>query len=178
MFHVYVDHTDLDVPFYVGKGKSVRVSDVCRNSKHKHVSLRHGFNRTIMRSFTDESAALDYEKHLISMLHTFYRDPEADDLACNFTLGGDGISGWKHSDESRRLMSDRNHTQSAIKNRENARKKQVGDRAPFFGCCHAQEYIKQIRESKWINNKIQTKRVKPHELQDYLDSGWQLGRKM
>ena len=97
-FFVYVDFTaDRHTPFYVGKGDAKRIKNFKRGPKHKNVSKKHGIERLVIFETTDESEAFEYEKLLIAKLHTFKDDPEAPDIACNFTIGGEGGSGFRFS---------------------------------------------------------------------------------
>jgi hypothetical protein len=127
-FYVYVDYTaDDHTPFYVGKGDAKRVKKFKRNPKHKNESNKHGMYRRIVLDTSDEQQAFDYEKLLIAKLHTFVEDPEAPDVACNFTLGGDGLSGFNHNAKTKEKMSE------AAKNRppfseETRRKMSAGQR--------------------------------------------------
>lgn len=94
-FYVYVDYTQESIPrpFYVGKGNDERVQQLTRNQKHVYVSKKHGFQRRVVFSTDDEHQAFEHEEKLIAELHTFINDPEAESIASNFTLGGDGIAG-------------------------------------------------------------------------------------
>lgn len=93
VWYVYVDRTaDNDTPFYVGKGNSGRVKKIQRNRKHSNISKKHGLNRTIIAEVRFEEDAFEIEKLKIAELHTFIDDPEATRLACNMTMGGEGVS--------------------------------------------------------------------------------------
>jgi hypothetical protein len=96
IWFVYVDYRlDIRQPFYVGKGNSSRVSRVNRNKHHSHVVAKHGFYREVVLGTRDEKFALEHEVRLIKELRT--RDFFG---GCNYTDGGDGVSGLKHSDAS------------------------------------------------------------------------------
>lgn len=92
-YYVYVDRTDGDTAFYVGKGQLYRLKSMKRNSKHAHVVKTHGFKRDVVFETNDEIAAFMCEQRLIVEHHTFINDPLSGPLACNFTLGGDGTTG-------------------------------------------------------------------------------------
>jgi len=93
---VYVDfRLDTNKPFYVGKGNNARVKRIARNRYHSNVVKKHGFNRRIVFSSNDEQLCLLIESHLISELKTRNCFGGA-----NFTDGGDGVSGLKHSQAS------------------------------------------------------------------------------
>lgn len=93
-FYVYVDWTTETVPrpFYVGKGSGNRVLRERRNWKHRSIRNRFGIKRQIVCETPDESSAFEREIEFIAKFHTFVDDLRADQIACNFTAGGDGGS--------------------------------------------------------------------------------------
>lgn len=97
LYYVYVDYTtnggDDPVPYYVGKGDERRIAVLRRNKKHENVAKKYGLDRRIVLTTEDERQALDEEARLIGELHTLSTDPEATSLACNFTPGGEGVTG-------------------------------------------------------------------------------------
>jgi len=107
-FHTYIDWTLEEVPrpFYVGKGNDGRTRNPERNQKHRHVRKKFGFRREIAFSSIDEKECFVEEIRLIRELHTYVHDEVADaEIACNFTYGGDGASGWVPTPEQRQNMS-------------------------------------------------------------------------
>lgn len=109
MFHTYIDWTAENAPrpFYIGKGNEGRTRRPERNQKHKHVRNAFGYRREIVFSSHDERECLDHEVQLIQEHHTFYLDEFADkEIACNFTKGGDGTTGWVPTDEQKKNISD------------------------------------------------------------------------
>lgn len=91
LFFVYVDRTDAGEVFYVGKGNYWRVLDPRRNKKHRRVAARCGFNREIVWETPDDRAACAFEQQLIEFFGTYTTDWSDLTIACNFTLGGDGM---------------------------------------------------------------------------------------
>lgn len=107
-FFVYVDYTvENRTAFYVGKGTATRVSNTKRNKKHQNVSAKYGCDRLVVIATTDEAEAFEYEILLTEKLRTFCSKTNINELACNFTLGGEGCYGgtWKLSEETRRRQS-------------------------------------------------------------------------
>lgn len=107
-FHTYIDWTleDTPRPFYVGKGNDGRTRNPERNQKHRHVRKKFGFRREIAFSSIDEKECFSEEIRLIRELHTYIHDEAADlEIACNFTHGGDGSSGWVPTPAQRDNMS-------------------------------------------------------------------------
>lgn len=105
MWYVYVDYTmnDAKIPFYVGKGNLDRVKNPLRNSKHSYVSKHFGCDRRIVFETYDEHEALAHEIYLIRALKTFIND-NPNSLVSNFTRGGEGISGFTHTEETRKKL--------------------------------------------------------------------------
>ena len=99
MYFTYIDWTleEHPRPFYVGKGTKIRTRNPKRNNKHCHVSHTHGYRRDITFSSDDENACLTREIELIAEHHTYIHDPRASEIACNFTVGGEGASGYKQT---------------------------------------------------------------------------------
>jgi hypothetical protein len=90
---VYVDfRSDTNKPFYVGKGNDARVKRITRNRYHSSIVKKYGFQREIVFSSNDEQLCFLIESHLICELKTRNCFGGA-----NFTDGGDGVSGLKHS---------------------------------------------------------------------------------
>jgi hypothetical protein len=81
--------------FYVGKGKQHRIRQKCgRNIYWKRiVDKENGFNSQVIAGSLTEKEALAYEVLMISKLK------EAGCKLSNLTIGGDGVSGYKHSSE-------------------------------------------------------------------------------
>jgi hypothetical protein len=86
--------------FYVGKGTAYRAkrSDSRNNYWNNIVDKHGGFDIEIVAENLTESEALKFEVILIKGL----RDAGAD--LCNMTDGGEGMSGFKHSEKSKELM--------------------------------------------------------------------------
>lgn len=140
IFFVYVDRTNDGIPYYVGKGVLRRVRMPYRNGKHKYVSIQHGFNRSIEYETSDEFAAFDREQTLIKEYHTFVQDPEATSLACNYTLGGDGVSGLKWSSDSIEKVkiqwkgrNNRRGVKLPPETRQKMSENKLGEKNPNFG---------------------------------------------
>jgi len=139
-YHVYVDRTSEGVPFYVGKGSTRRVLTLRRNGKHKHVAITHGINRIIEFETSDENQAFEQERRLIVNYHTFVNDDLAGPFACNFTIGGDGTSGFKWSDEAitrvshqRKGKNNRLGSKHSQETKMKQRESKLGTRNPSFG---------------------------------------------
>ncbi len=102
MFYVY-EHIRLDTNqvFYVGKGQGYRLTSTKDRNKHWHnIVNKVGFKAIKVLENEDEELILLAEIERIDQLRKLgYK-------LCNITDGGQGISGLKHSEESKRKMSE------------------------------------------------------------------------
>lgn len=107
IFFIYFDKTDDGRIYYVGKGLKDRIQQKKRNKKHKAISKKFGLNREIVFETNDEKEAFAKEVELIALHKTFTTDWSHQTIACNFTLGGDGASGfyYKKTKEHRAKLS-------------------------------------------------------------------------
>ena len=108
MYYVYVDWTteEFPRPFYVGKGNFNRTRRLNRNILHGRIAKKYGLKREVIFESEDEKLCLSKEIETISSLKTFVNDKEYNGIGCNFTIGGEGTSGHKYTEESRRLLSE------------------------------------------------------------------------
>ncbi len=105
-FFVYEDWTLEEIPrcFYVGKGSLARVEGLQRNCVHKRIAMKHGIRRVIVLETSTEKLALEHEIELIAKYRTYINGGD-DWWGANLTRGGEGVSGLKHTLESRQKMS-------------------------------------------------------------------------
>lgn len=99
-FYTYF-HTRNDTGkiFYVGKGKDDRAYDFRRNDLWNKITAKHGREVLILEHFECEEDALAHERYLIASLKSL-----GFNLA-NMTDGGEGISGFEFTQESKSKMS-------------------------------------------------------------------------
>lgn len=116
MIYVYEDWTIEDVPrcFYVGKGNLNRLRQSQRNVHHERIAAKYGLDRRIVFNSNNNEECLQREIDLIAERHTYVRDPVYNGVGCNYTLGGEGVTGYERSEELRRHHSEvmKGHTTS------------------------------------------------------------------
>ncbi len=95
--HIRAD--DLSV-FYVGKGRRRRIGERFNRSAYwKHIVNKHGYKYRVVGKYHDENVALKAEIALIS----FYKRIGVN--LCNLTSGGDGVSGYRHTELTKSKMT-------------------------------------------------------------------------
>lgn len=99
-FYTYF-HTrnDTNAVFYVGKGYGDRAHSVKNRNKHwRHIVAKHGRTVHIAAQWSAESEALQHEKFLILCFKDLHIP------LCNMTDGGEGVSGLKHTIETKEKL--------------------------------------------------------------------------
>lgn len=99
--YVYIHFTKDELkPFYIGKGINNRINKTnSRNKWWRSIVAKHGFVSDILKYFNTNEEALAYEIEMIK----FFRDENI--KLVNITAGGEGSSGVKASEETRRKIS-------------------------------------------------------------------------
>lgn len=153
--HYTYAHTRNDTGkiFYIGKGIRYRANAVTsRNQYWKNIANKHGYKIEILAYWKTAEEALDHETLLISC----FKDMGYE--LANLTDGGEGNSGYVHTEEAKRKMSEsRKNMPDKIRQKISIANK--GERNPFFGKKHSEETRKKMseawknRESNWKNKK-------------------------
>lgn len=86
--------------FYVGKGDDARLRRRERNKHHRNIAQRYGHRREVVLTSSVEQLVLDVETELIAEHKTFVYAVDYV-FGCNYTRGGDGVSGYQYTDEQR-----------------------------------------------------------------------------
>lgn len=127
-FYIYTHiRPDTNQVFYVGKGREKRAYSKYSRNKHWNniVNKAGGFEVQILAENLIESLAFELEVQLIKR----FRDSGF--KLCNMTDGGEGTSGRKRSEESKRKLSE----------------KVKGENHPMYGKKLSQEHIKKAAEA-------------------------------
>jgi len=137
MFYTYAHYKPEGGLFYIGKGAGNRAYDMQRrNTYWKNIVNKHGNPHVeILANWDTDAEALDHEKLLISCFKDMgYK-------LANLTDGGEGVSGYKHSEEIKQKMRGR-----------------TGEKHPMFGKPKS-DYVK-LMISKANSGKIRTEEFK------------------
>ena len=147
IYYVY-KHIRLDnnTCFYIGKGKDGRKDVPNRNLTHDSICDRHGYKVVIFKDKLNEAEAFKLEEDLIRC-YVFkmgygicikgYMNNNNKFLT-NRTFGGEGASGYKHSEESKRKNSEshkgkKQSEETKEKISEKMKGKNAGEKNGMFG---------------------------------------------
>lgn len=142
-FYVYVHRKNTDGSvFYVGKGKDCRAwAKHGRNVYWKRIVAKHGFTVHIIVNKINEICALSIECALIK----FY----GRNNLCNLTDGGEGVSGLRHSEETKeKLRGPRPNFKPWLKGKHIPEYLRVKLRDAKLGKHQSPEHAKKSRKSK------------------------------
>ena len=134
-YYTYAYLREDGTPYYIGKGKSKRIYDYHR--RKNGINLKPDNKEKIIflkKNLTEQEAI----KHEIYMIAVFGRKDLETGILRNMTNGGDGISGYSHTQESKKKISKK------------------GKDNPFYGKKHTQETIDKMKKM-W-----ETRKVRPH----------------
>lgn len=116
---------DTNLPFYIGKGEGDRAWSKDRNNQHWHsIVNKVDYRVEIIQDGLSEEEAFDKEKYFIKL---YGRKDLSAGILINKTNGGEGTSGFIHSEKSKKKMSKankgksnpmkgKNHTEQSKKN--------------------------------------------------------------
>ena len=191
-FYVY-EHIRLDTNevFYVGKGTGRRAYETKgdRRSEHwKRVHNKVGSYVKLLVENVDEELAFLVEIERIDQLK------KLNTPLINKTIGGDGATGYKHSEESKAKISISNKTRYAKMTKEekvwseSKRNNALAGMKRYYSTHtlppKSDEVKRKISETKkanptgtgkWMNNGSVNAKVSPIEIDKYTQMGWDLG---
>ena len=141
-YYVYVHKKPDGEVFYVGKGCANRyLSNRHRSEYWRRIVAKYGFVAEIVHGGLTEDEAFSME---VLLIEHYGRD-----ALCNLTDGGDGPSGYRHSEESRRAMSKsrtgKKHSQETIKKMSEWHK--MNCNPPFRGKNLSEDHRRKISQS-------------------------------
>ena len=157
-FYVYA-HIRLDKmeTFYIGKGKGERAYDLARNEHHDNISNKYGHAVVIIKDNLTEEEAFELERDTIEdyVFNLGYGidiigfNNEEDEIGhlTNCTWGGEGSSGFHHSEETKQKISEsekgeKHYMYGKHRSEETKRKMSEimsGENNPMYGKYHSEE---------------------------------------
>jgi hypothetical protein len=100
IFYVYKYIDEMGVPYYIGKGKGFRMDGL-----HNNVLLPPKEQRVKVQENLTEEEALALENHLIRLYGRKLDGGTLENIKINQWVGS---SGWKHSERTKQLISEKN----------------------------------------------------------------------
>lgn len=154
-YYTYAYLREDRTPYYIGKGKNRRAFD-----RKKHTVFVPSKDRIIFlkQNLTEEQSI----KHEIYMIAVFGRKDLGTGILHNKTNGGDGCSGYSHSEKHKKRMS---KLQTKRWSKEGEKDKVRGKNNPFFNKKHSKDSkIKIGLKSKIRTQGIDNPRTKTWKL--------------
>jgi hypothetical protein len=99
---VYVDCKPDGIPFYVGKGSLARIKNTKRNKHHSNICSKYP---DWYRGIAFANSESDCNAKEIELIAKFGRNDLGQGTLVNWTNGGEGTVGHKHSCETKQKMS-------------------------------------------------------------------------
>jgi len=142
-YYTYAYLREDGTPYYIGKGKNRRAFD-----RKKHTVFVPSTKRILLlkQNLTEEEAF----RHEIYMIGVFGRKDLGTGILHNKTDGGEGSSGYRHTNEYKNTIK-----QKQLKrwSKEEEKNKIMGDKNPFFGKRHTKETKEKISADSRLRTK-------------------------
>lgn len=151
-------------PFYVGKGKDRRAKTtitshrkgLCGNKLKKLKSLNLEPIIIILHKNYSEYSAHSIEKKLIKLIG---RLDNGTGILCNHTNGGEGTSGYKLSDETKRKMSLFKIGKKFCLGKKHSKETRIKMSLSHKGKKHSKEHVKKVADTiRGKNRSEETKK--------------------
>lgn len=173
-FYLYKITNNINNKIYIGKTKNINIRWTSHKTQsrrpwdkqrceyiHKSIAKHGHENFTIeaIMCFDDEQECLNAETATIAQLNSNNRK-----IGYNLTSGGEGVSGYKYSDEQKSQMNQdkkikylgennpffgKKHTKETKDKIGKANSVYIGDKNPFFGKKHSEESLRNMKENHY-----------------------------
>ncbi len=100
-YYTYAYLREDGTPYYIGKGKGKRI----HFTHNRRISIPPENRRVFLKQNLTEEEAFRHEKYMIAVLG---RKDLGTGILRNLTDGGEGISNFSHSDETKQIISEKN----------------------------------------------------------------------
>jgi len=144
--HARPDTADASGIFYVGKGQGKRHTDFYHRTQfHKNIVAKHGAASILVGKYdcSDEATAVELERGLIKCLR------RSGVKLANLTDGGDGLSGHRHTEETKaKMRAARLGWSPSAETREKIRQSSLGKPSVWVGRRHSEETKAKIAAAR------------------------------
>ncbi len=147
-YYTYAYLREDRTPYYIGKGTKLRAYQ----KSGKPCAIPKDKSRIILlkQNLTEEESF----KHEIYMIAVFGRKCDGG-ILCNKSIGGEGISGYRFSQNSRKKMSEtRKGRILSTEARQRIRLSKIGEKNPFYGKTHSEETKNKLKSNSWKSKGI------------------------
>jgi len=141
-YYTYAYVREDATPYYVGKGSGRRIDD----PSHHSSGIPPKNRRIYLKQNITEEEALRHEVYMISVLG---RKDLGTGILRNLTDGGDGTSGYKHTEEWKKVASERMRGKPSRNQRKTLteeEKRRISE--SMKGIVHSPQSIEKMRQSK------------------------------
>ena len=157
-FYVYKHiRKDTNTCFYVGKGKGERCNNPSRNEHHDNICERYGYEVVKVKENLTEEEAYALEKEIIEdyvfvfgygiNIKGYYKGYNENEHLTNCTWGGEGSSGYKFSEESKRKSSESHKGKKQSEEIKQKISEKNKGKSRNKGKKHSNEHNKKISEA-------------------------------
>jgi hypothetical protein len=152
-FYVYRHiRLDTNTPFYVGKGRSYRASFKNKRSQYwQNIANKYGYKIEYIVENLSENEAFAKEIEFISLYKSLGY------CEANFTDGGEGPSGFKHSKETKKKMS---KAQKIAQNKPELKAKLSSIKKKLFNKPEWTDKQSKVSKKMWQDPKFKEKTSK------------------
>jgi len=149
IFYTYAYLREDGTPYYIGKGKDRRYNN--RNKSDIKPPKDKSKIIFLKQNLTEEEAF----NHEIYMIAVFGRKDLSTGILRNKTNGGDGISGYRFSQNSRKKMSEtRKGRILSTETRQRIGLSKTGEKNSFYGKTHSKETREKLKSNSWKSKGI------------------------
>lgn len=143
-YYTYAYLREDRTPYYIGKGSGRRIyvksGRPCGVPKDKSRII------FLKQNLTEEEAF----KHEIYMIFLFGRKDLGTGILRNKTEGGDGVSGYRFSQNSKKKMSEtRKGRIVSAETKQKIRLSKTGEKNSFYGKTHSEETRDKLKSNSW-----------------------------
>jgi hypothetical protein len=136
-YYVYSHSTNDGTVFYIGKGKDKRAWSKAGRSDAWKIAAQGGFSVQILTEGLSESDALLAERSFIDLHRS---------TICNKTSGGQGISGYRHTEDAKKRIAANNSRAQTGKKRSEAHRAAISKGGK--GRAKSQGMVERLKASK------------------------------